>query len=171
LSSETSSTRSTIAVPAGCRSSRRPGWDWLSKKDPAAWDVVLPEHDFRMRWNLTQHGSGWLAHPDSISEIGCIHTCQGLELDYVGVVIGEDLVVRDGHLVTKPEKRSKHDRSIRGWKTWRRRDREAVDAAARMIVLNTYRTLMTRGLKGCCVYAVDEGVREWLRGRVGPSSG
>jgi hypothetical protein len=38
-------------------------WDWLSKKDPAAWDVVLPEHDFRMRWNLTQHGSGWLAHP------------------------------------------------------------------------------------------------------------
>jgi hypothetical protein len=63
-------------------------WDWSSKKDPAAWDVVLPEHDFRMRRNLTQHGSGWLAHPDSIHEIGCIHTCQGLELDYVGVVIG-----------------------------------------------------------------------------------
>jgi hypothetical protein len=52
-------------------------WDCSSKRDPAAWDVVLPEHDFRMRWNLTQHGSGWLAHPDSISEIGCIHTCQG----------------------------------------------------------------------------------------------
>jgi uncharacterized protein len=68
-------------------------WDWKSKKDPAAWDVVLPEHDFRMRWNLTKHGSGWLAHPDSIREIGCIHTCQGLELDYVGVIIGPDLVV------------------------------------------------------------------------------
>ena len=147
-------------------------WDWLSKKDPAAWDVVLPEHDFRMRWNLTQHGSGWLAHPESISEIGCIHTCQGLELDYVGVVIGEDLVVRDGRLVTQPEKRSRHDRSVRGWKTWRRRDREAADAAAHMIVLNTYRTLMTRGLKGCYVWAVDEGVREWLGGQTGgPLSG
>jgi hypothetical protein len=142
-------------------------WDWLSKKDPAAWDVVIPEHDFRMRWNLTQHGSGWLAHPDSISEIGCIHTCQGLELDHVGVIIGEDLVVRDGELVAQPERRSRHDRSIRGWKTWRRRDRERADAHARMIILNTYRTLMTRGLKGCYVYAVDEGVREWLRGRVG----
>ncbi|MBT4435941.1 MAG: DUF2075 domain-containing protein, partial [Gemmatimonadales bacterium] len=47
-------------------------WDWSSKKDSAAWDVEIPEHDFRMRWNLTQHGSGWLAHPESISEIGCI---------------------------------------------------------------------------------------------------
>ena len=139
-------------------------WDWLSKKDPHAWDVVIPEHDFRMRWNLTQHGSGWLAHPESAQEIGCIHTCQGLELDYVGVVIGEDLVVRDSRLVTQPEKRSRHDRSIRGWKTRLRQDRDQVLAETRMIILNTYRTLMTRGLKGCFVYAVDEGVREWLRG-------
>jgi uncharacterized protein len=140
-------------------------WDWQSKKDPHAWDVVLPEQDFRMRWNLTQHGSGWLAHPESISEIGCIHTCQGLDLDYVGVIIGEDLVVRDGQLVTRPEKRSRHDRSIRGWKKRLRQDREATLATTRTIILNTYRTLMTRGLKGCYVYAVDPGVREWLRGR------
>ena len=140
-------------------------WDWLSKKDPDAWDVVLPEHEFRMRWNLTQHGSGWLAHPDSISEIGCIHTCQGLDLDYVGVIIGEDIVVQDGQLVTQPEKRSRQDRSIRGWKKRLRQDREATLAATRTVILNTYRTLMTRGLKGCYVYAVDAGVREWLRGR------
>ena len=89
-------------------------WDWRSKKDPRAWDVELPEHDFRMRWNLTKHGNGWLAHPDSIEEIGCIHTCQGLEVDYAGVVIGPDLVVRDGALVTDASARSSHDRSIRG---------------------------------------------------------
>jgi hypothetical protein len=118
-----------------------------------------------MRWNLQQHNPGWLAHPEGASEIGCIHTAQGLELDYVGVIIGEDLVVRDGRLVTQPERRSRHDQSIRGYRTWRRRDPEAADAAARMIILNTYRTLMTRGLKGCYVWAVDEGVREWLRGR------
>ena len=73
--------------------------------------------------------------------------------------------MRDGELVTQPVRRSKHDRSIRGYKAWRRREPEAADAAARRIVLNTYRTLMTRGLKGCYVWAVDEGVREWLRGR------
>jgi len=141
-------------------------WDWRSKKDADAWDVEIPEHDFRMRWNLTEHGSGWLAHPESISEIGCIHTCQGLELDYVGVVIGEDLVVRDGQLVTQPEKRSSMDRSIRGWRTAASRDPERTRADTRRIILNTYRTLMTRGLKGCYVYAVDAGVREWLRGAV-----
>lgn len=144
-------------------------WDWRSRKKPEAWDVEIPEHDFRMRWNLTEHGSGWLAHPDSISEIGCIHTCQGLELDYVGVVIGEDLVVRDGQVVTQPEKRSRHDKSIRGWKTRLRHDREETLAATRMIILNTYRTLMTRGLKGCYVYAVDLEVRALLRGAAGTS--
>jgi hypothetical protein len=124
-----------------------------------------------VRWNLTQHGSGWLAHPDSINEIGCIHTCQGLELDYVGVMIGEDLVVRGGELVPQPAKRSKHDRSIRGYKKRLKADPERARAEARVIILNTYRTLMTRGLKGCYVYAVDAGVREWLRGGTGPSSG
>ncbi|MEX2531605.1 MAG: DUF2075 domain-containing protein [Gemmatimonadota bacterium] len=138
-------------------------WDWVSKRNPSAYDVEIREYDFRMRWNLTQHGSGWLSHPDSLSEIGCIHTVQGLELDYVGVVIGPDLVVEDGELVTRPEARSKHDRSIRGWKKRMKAEPEATQAELRRIILNTYRTLMTRGLKGCYVYAVDEGVSEWLR--------
>ena len=139
-------------------------WDWTSKKDPSAYDVVIPEHDFLMRWNLTKHGSGWLSHPESISEIGCIHTAQGLELDYVGVVIGPDLVMEDGNLVTRPEARSRNDRSIWGYKKRLKADPEGARADARRIILNTYRTLMTRGLKGCYVYATDEGVREWLRG-------
>jgi uncharacterized protein len=138
-------------------------WDWASRKDPAAWDVVIPEHDFRMRWNLTKHGSGWLTHPDSLSEIGCIHTAQGLELDYVGVIIGKDLVAQDGTLVTSPEGRSGHDRSIRGWKTRAKVDPEGTREEVGRIIRNTYRTLMTRGLRGCYVYAVDPGVREWLR--------
>jgi len=146
-------------------------WRWKSKKDPEAWDVVLPEHDFRMRWNLTQHGSGWLAHPESINEIGCIHTCQGLDLDYVGVVIGPDLVVRDSGLVTVPEERDRYDSSIRGYKKRLKADPEQAKADARRIILNTYRTLMTRGMKGCYVYAVDEGVREWLRGGAGGEDG
>jgi len=138
-------------------------WDWKSKKDPNAWDVVLPEHDFRMRWNLNSHGPGWMTYPDSIREIGCIHTCQGLELDHVGVIFGEDLVVRDGRIVTQPEKRSRNDSSIRGYKKMLREDPDRARREGRAVVLNTYRTLMTRGLKGCYVYAVDPGLEEWLK--------
>ena len=82
-------------------------WNWASKKDPEAHDIVFPEHDFAMRWNLKEDGSLWIMKPESINEIGCIHTCQGLELDHVGVIMGEDLVVRDGRVVTQPEKRAR----------------------------------------------------------------
>jgi len=138
-------------------------WDWKSKKDPEAWDVVMEEHAFRMRWNLTTHGAGWLAHPASIQEIGCIHTVQGLEVEYVGVVIGDDLRFRNGQLVTAPEARSRQDRSIWGWRKFLRENPSEGPEMLRRIILNTYRTLMTRGLRGCFVYATDPGVREWLR--------
>lgn len=138
-------------------------WEWVSKKDPDAYDVVIPEHDFRMRWNLTSDGSLWLVKPDSIHEIGCIHTCQGLELDYVGVIVGRDLVVRDGTVVTRPEERARYDSSIRGYKKRLAEDPRAAREEARTIILNTYRTLMTRGLKGCYVYCVDEEAHEYFR--------
>ena len=57
-------------------------WDWVSKKDPKAFDIRIPPFDFNMRWNLASYGSLWLIDPNSVNEIGCIHTCQGLELDY-----------------------------------------------------------------------------------------
>ncbi len=91
-------------------------WDWKGKKNPEVQDVVIPEHDFAMRWNLDTDGPLWIIAPDTVAEIGCIHTCQGLELDYVGVVIGDDFVVRDGRVVTDASQRSSQDRSIRGYK-------------------------------------------------------
>ena len=139
-------------------------WNWASKKDPAAHDIVFPEHDFRMRWNLAEDGGLWIMTPESIHVIGCIHTCQGLELDHVGVIVGEDLVVRDGRVLTQPEKRARHDSSIKGYKKRLKADPERARAEARAIVLNTYRTLMTRGMKGCGVYCVDQETGEYFRG-------
>lgn len=138
-------------------------WDWKSKKDPGSFDIELPEHDFRARWNLDKHGAKWLIAQDSISEIGCIHTCQGLELDYVGVIIGDDFVIRDGVAVTNAGARSKSDRSVRGYKKRLKEDRESALADADMIIKNTYRTLMTRGMKGCYVYSADAETREHFR--------
>ena len=145
-------------------------WDWVSKKDPAAYDIHLPDHDFQMRWNLTTDGSLWLVKPDSINEIGCIHTAQGLELDYVGVIIGKDLVVRDGEVITQPEERARYDSSIRGYKKWLKEDPAQARSHARRIILNTYRTLMTRGLKGCYLYCVDEETQAYFQGLVSDES-
>ena len=80
-------------------------WDWQSRKNPATEDVVIPEHHFAMRWNLTKDGGLWMVAPESASEIGCIHTCQGLEVDYIGVIVGPDLVFRDNRVVAQPEMR------------------------------------------------------------------
>ncbi|HMT29957.1 MAG TPA: DUF2075 domain-containing protein, partial [Bacteroidia bacterium] len=68
-------------------------WEWKSKNNPNLTDVIIPEQNFAMTWNLTKDGSLWIMSPDSVNEIGCIHTCQGLEVDYIGVIIGPDLIV------------------------------------------------------------------------------
>jgi DUF2075 family protein len=140
-------------------------WDWKSKRNPTAFDIEFPEFGFRRQWNLGSDGSLWITAPGSIEQIGCIHTCQGLELDYVGVIIGPDMVVRDGDLATDPSGRSKMDRSIRGWKTLMRREPERTRERLDRIIRNTYRTLMTRGMKGCYVFCTDPALRDYLRQR------
>ena len=85
-----------------------------------AWQ--LRDSDPVTSFEHTGDGSLWITAPDSIEQVGCIHTCQGLELDYIGVIIGPDLTVRDGMLRVDPAGRSTMDRSIRGWKTLMKQD-------------------------------------------------
>lgn len=127
-------------------------WDWVSKKDPGLYDVNIPEFNFKMKWNLQKDGSTWIIAEDSINEIGCIHTCQGLELDYVGVIVGDDLKYENEKIITDVNKRSGNDHSIKGIKSLLRDDRDKGLKLADEIIKNTYRTLMTRGMKGCYVY-------------------
>ena len=138
-------------------------WPWKSKREHDAFDIVIG--DYQRRWNLTEDGSLWIIAPESVNEVGCIHTCQGLEVDYVGVIIGPDLVMSAGRLRTVAEARDRHDKSIKGYKKDLKADRETALEKADRIIKNTYRTLMTRGAKGCYVYATDPAVREYLRQR------
>ena len=138
-------------------------WDWKGKKQPEIEDVVIPDYSFSMRWNLDKDGPLWLVSPDSVAEIGCIHTCQGLELDYIGVVIGEDFVIRDGQVVTDGSKRSSQDRSIHGFKPMLKSDPKGAKAIADRIIKNTYRTLMTRGQKGCYLFCVDPETNAYFK--------
>lgn len=138
-------------------------WDWSSKRDPDVFDIHFPEHEYMRRWNLSVDGSLWIMAPTSVNEVGCIHTCQGLEVDYIGVIVGPDLVLREGAVATDPTRRSSMDRSIRGYRTRMRTDPAGTTAQVDRIIRNTYRTLMTRGLKGCYVFCSDPGLRHHLR--------
>lgn len=142
-------------------------WGWPSKKDPKAFDIDMPEHGYRRQWNLTQDGSLWIMADESVAQVGCIHTCQGLEVDHVGVIIGPDLVYRDGRIQTDPKARAKSDKSIKGLGVLMKRDAKAAQALVDRVIKNTYRTLMTRGMKGCYVYCCDPALGEYLRARLG----
>lgn len=139
-------------------------WDWISKKKGRSkeFDIVFDKYQFAKRWNLHEDGSLWIKSPASVNEVGCIHTCQGLEVDYIGVMIGPDLVVRNGRVVTRPEFRSKMDSTLKGYKKAFREDPAAATSKADRIIKNTYRTLMTRGQKGCYIYCTDEETAEYF---------
>ena len=141
-------------------------WKWPSKKNPAPYDIELQEFGYRKRWNLAKDGSLWIVAPNSVDEIGCIHTCQGLELDYVGVIIGPDLTYQDGKVVADASKRASSDQTVKGLKKMRRNNPAEARRLADLIVKNTYRTLMTRGMKGCFVYCADPELAEYLRLRI-----
>lgn len=136
-------------------------WNWVSKKDKNLNDIVIG--DFGMKWNLASDGNLWIIAKESVNEVGCIHTCQGLEVDYVGVIVGDDFVIRGGKVVTNPKKRAKTDKSLNGYGILRRENQEAADIKADLIIKNTYRTLMTREMKGCYVYFNDYETREWFK--------
>lgn len=136
-------------------------WDWPKKErnDPDYKDIKIGS--FEMSWNF-ENGI-WATDPESVNECGCIHTCQGLEFDYIGVIIGDDMRYEDGRVITDFRKRSKDDMSIRGMKTLAKKDPERAEKLSDEIIKNTYRTLMTRGMKGCYVYCTDDALRDHLR--------
>lgn len=136
-------------------------WDWISKKKSEIKDIIIG--DYSAFWNLSQHGQSWIIHSDSVNEIGCIHTCQGLELDYVGVIIGPDMIVRDGKIITDATKRAKTDKSIFGYKKLLKENPEKGNEILDKIIKNTYRTLMTRGMKGCYIYCTDKETQEYFK--------
>jgi len=141
-------------------------WNWISegKNRSDVFDITIPEFNFNMSWNLGSTNT-WAIDADSIDEAGCIHTCQGLEFEYVGVIIGDDLRYERGEIITNHKKRSKTDQSLKGLKTKYKNPEEAAYVADK-IIKNTYRTLLTRGMIGCYIYCTDKGLEEYLEKRI-----
>lgn len=140
-------------------------WNWIKdgKNNPNVYDIKIG--DFEMSWNLG-NTTTYAIDDSSINEIGCIHTSQGLEFDYVGVIIGEDLRYENGRIVTDFTKRARTDQSLKGIRKLYKEKPEEANRLADEIIKNTYRTLMTRGMKGCYIYCVDSNLGEYLKEQV-----
>lgn len=134
-------------------------YDWNVKHGRGEYDILLPG-GFRAKWNL-ENDDIWAINPESFEEVGCIHTAQGLEFDYVGVLIGKDLRydTNSGNVITDKSRISKDDKSSG--------IRAINDAQARRLILNTYKTLLTRGQKGCYVYCEDQALSEYMKRKAG----
>lgn len=131
-------------------------WPWKSKKDKRAFDIEIS--GIGMKWN--QRVTDWVASPNSVDEVGSIHTIQGYDLNYAGVIIGADLgydpetdsiVFRREQYFDKKGKENNKKRGI-----------NYSDADLLVFVKNIYRVLLTRGIKGTYVYVCDSELRKKL---------
>ncbi len=151
------------SVSGKCRLVAGYTFEWVSKgqfRDGPDYDIILDSGDYKAKWNLRckQVGTNysWLNDPLSVKEVGCIHTCQGLDMNYCGVIIGKDLQYRDGKLLFVKEEIARSDQNS-GIRT-------ADDDTAQRLIRNTYHVLLTRGMLGTYVYCEDEGLRDYLKG-------
>ena len=144
-------------------------WEWPTgntRKDTNYHEIKIPEKNFEISWNLDS-GEDFAIGTTSVNEAGCIHTVQGLEFDYVGVIIGDDLRYENGQIVTDYTKRAKSDNSLKGInKVAKENGEEKAKQMADTIIKNTYRTLMTRGMKGCYVYCTNKELTKYLKENV-----
>ena len=91
-------------------------WNWpkVTRSDSTFHDIRIG--NYGISWNL-DNVDAFAVNEESVHEAGCIHTSQGLEFDYVGVIIGDDMRYEDGHIVTDFTKRADTDNSMKGIKT------------------------------------------------------
>ena len=132
-------------------------WPWKSRKDGNVYDIEIEGQ--QLFWNRT--ATNWVNSPTSPEEVGSIHTIQGYDLNYAGVIIGRDLRFDEdlGRIVFDRDNYF----DAKGKENNRRLGIEYTDDDIRQYVLNIYRVLLTRGIRGTYVYVVDEKLRRHVR--------
>ncbi len=129
-------------------------WEWASKKDVTKHDIEIEGH--KLFWNSRL--TDWVNSPNAPEEVGCIHTIQGYDLNYAGVIIGPELSydpVKQKLVVYKDKyKDTNGHRGVNDPEELKR------------YVINIYKTLLTRGVLGTYVYIVDQNLRDYFAGEV-----
>ena len=125
-------------------------WPWSSKKNPSASDIEI--EGIQLTWNRTT--KDWINADSSEQEVGCIHTTQGYDLNYAGVIFGRELSFdkKARQIFVKPEF------------YFDRNGQQNIDSPEQLkkYILNIYKTIMLRGIRGTFVYACDPDLRDYL---------
>ncbi|WP_440312597.1 DNA/RNA helicase domain-containing protein [Leucobacter chromiireducens] len=132
-------------------------WPWASKRNKSAFDIEIDGE--QLRWNSTQRD--WINSPGSINEVGSIHTVQGYDLNYAGVIIGKDLRYDSESQSIVFDRSEYYDK--KGRENNPKRGITYTDDDLLQYVRNIYTVLLTRGIRGTYVYVCDPSLREHLR--------
>lgn len=132
-------------------------WPWSSKGGKASFDYEID--GIKCLWNSTDQD--WLNSPKSLSEVGSIHTIQGYDLNFAGVIIGPELGYDPELKKFVFYRENYHDK--KGKENNPALGKSYSDAELLSYVLNIYRVLATRGIKGTYLYAVDIHLRDYLK--------
>ncbi len=134
-------------------------WDWSKDKNAKVDDVTIPEKYFNMPWNSRDKRALFAIKEDSVNQVGCIHTVQGLEFDYVGVIIGNDLKF---DVETQSLYSDYNEYRDNSGKKGLKKQQERLTQYVKQI----YKVLMSRGRYGCYVYCRDENLKNYLESRM-----
>lgn len=138
-----------------CRLLSGYSWEWKSQKANVP-DIELD--GLALKWNSTNED--WINSPNAFQEVGCIHTTQGYDLNYAGIIFGTEITYDDQsqriEIISENYKDKKGKQGIS--------DPEQL----RTYILNIYHTMMLRGIKGTYVYVCDARLREYVRGVIKP---
>ncbi len=126
------------------------GFEWKSQKDSTAYDLVFDGEGYK--WNTVS--TDWIASDNSPMEIGCIHTVQGYDLNYCGVIFGPEIYYDNTTNEIRINRKQYYDKL--GFYTVESNEK------LKEYIIDIYITLMTRGIRGTYIYVCDEPLREYL---------
>jgi hypothetical protein len=135
-------------------------WKWRSRNGTTDHDIALD--GVALPWNRTD--KDWINSPTSIDEVGSIHTVQGYDLNYAGVIIGPDLRLDPESGEVRFHRESYFDR--KGRENLTKLGRKVTDDELREFVINIYRVLLTRGILGTYAYVCDPALRDYVKSRI-----
>ena len=149
-----------------CRNAAGYSWEWISKitdekkaQGIRTYQDILDNHleditigSYKYVWNMTNEE--FILSDNAINEIGCIHTLQGYDLNYIGIIFGEEIDYNPETNEIEVDLDKFYDTYVKQGESYE---------TVKKYIINSYKVIMERGIKGCYVYACNKNMRDYLK--------